>query len=421
MKSHEKQKLKTNGGQALLMGIVLFLFLSLSFITGVSSPILRQSSVTNDFLASRKSYFLSESGVEDVIYKIKNNKQTYTSEDLTLDGITVTTTITETLGTKTISTSANSNSLIRKVEAILKTGTGSSFSYGIQSGAGGFVLGNNAIIHGSLYANGSTTGSNGAAVTGTAISTSLIDGLIIGSGGVGNAEAYQVKNSTIAGSLYCQIGSGNNKNCDTSKPVPIALDFPITDNEIDVWKSQAAAGGIINGDYIATTSVAIGPKKIVGNLSIDNGETLTMTGNIWVTGNISFSNNVTVRLDSSYGSNSGILIADGRVNVSNNSSFGGSGQAGSYIMTLTTSDCPTSSSCAGAYAMDIANNAGAVILNAQKGTIHMSNGSAAKQLTAYKVFFDNNSSIDYEQGVTNTSFVNGPTGGWNISSWAETE
>jgi hypothetical protein len=172
MKNYRKirTRLKTNGGQALLMAIISFLFLSISFITGISGPILRHAKVTDDFLVSRKSYFLSEAGIEDAIYRIKNNKQTSTIEAIYLDGVSATTSISETLGTKTIEALGSGRNLFRKTEAVLKTGVGSSFNYGIQSGAGGFILGNNAVVNGSVYANGSITGSNGASITGSATS-----------------------------------------------------------------------------------------------------------------------------------------------------------------------------------------------------------------------------------------------------------
>ncbi len=572
----------------MLMLVMLFLFLSLSAILAMSTPVLRQASVVSDFLKSRQSYFLAEAGVEDLIYKIKNNKQTFTTDTLSLNGITVTTSLSGSTDTKTIDSSETGSGLIRKVEAVVKTGVGSAFNYGIQSGAGGFILGNNATIHGSVYANGSITGSNGASITGTAISANspassadqdnsspatppnsvqfgdassdqdlaqsfqvstlgpltkisvylkktsspgnltvrittgssgqpsssntivsatlsnslvttsygwvdvtmpsyvqltpgttywlvldginssskyytiganssygsgqakigqyggswsntspsgldayfkiylgglngLISGMNVGSAGVGDAQAHEVDSSTVAAHLYCQAGSGNNKSCDTSKADPTALDLPISDSNINEWKSEAAAGTVVNGSYNASSNVTIGPEKIVGNLTTSNGGTVSRKGVVWVTGDINLPNNANIKLDSSYGSDSSVLNTERRVIDSNNPSCTGNGQSGSYIMTLTTSDCPISDSCAGAYAMDISNNAGAVILNAQKGTIHMNNGAAAKQLTAYKIYFDNNSNINYEQGIANTAFTNGPTGGWNIKSWQETE
>lgn len=587
IKNNGGQALRYNSGQAMLMTVILFLFLSVSFITGVSDPILRQANITKDLLNSKRSYFLSESGVEDAIFRIKNNRQISASEELSLDGNIVTTTITDTLGVKTIETLANTGDLVRKIGVTLETGVGSSFNYGIQSGAGGFILGENTTINGSVYANGPITGSNNTSITGSAISANssvlsanqindtpstpdnsisfgtassnqdlgqsfqvstsepltkvslyikkvgapsslnvrittdnagkpstntivsatlsnslvtsnyawvdasfsnyielspgvtywlvldggssatkyyivgannsyangggkvgqysgvwnntnpggldayfkiylggingLIDEVNVGSGGVGDVEAYQVTNSSIAGSLYCQTGSGNNKSCNTSRTVPTALDLPISDGNIDKWKSDAEAGGVINGDYTLSSSISLGPKKIDGNLTIDGSKVLTLTGTIWVTGNVEMENGAKIKLHSSYGANSGIVVADKRVAVENNSVFEGSGQSGSYVMILTTSDCPISDYCAGSYAMDISNNVDAVILNAQKGTIRMSNNANAKQITAYRIFLDNNTTLDYEQGIANTSFTSGPTGGWTINSWAETE
>jgi hypothetical protein len=245
--------------------------------------------------------------------------------------------------------------------------------------------------------------------------------LTIGSGGVGGAEAYQVSDSVVAGTIYCQTGSGNNKACDPARPIPPPLDMPISEGNIEQWKSEALAGGVINGDYIVGSSMSLGPKKIVGNLVVDGNKTLTLTGTLWVTGNVTVNNGARIKLSSSYGANSGALVADGRFSISNNSSFAGSGQTGSFIMTLTTSNCPISDSCGGLYAIDVSNNAGAVILNAQKGSIHMNNNASVKEITAYKIIFDPNAIINYEQGIANTNFTNGPTGGWTIKSWAEVE
>ncbi len=569
----------------MLMSVVVFLFISTSVIVGVSSPILKQSLITKNFLTSRSSYFLAEAGIEDTIYRLKNNKKTTDINSVFVGDNGTDISITTLNNKKTVISQAYYDDLVRKVETVIKAGTGSSFSYGIQSGAGGFTLGENTTVNGSVYATGQVIGSNHAKVTGAAVSsnsaslvadqinntpsdpsysitfgnvsanqdvaesfkvsntntlnkisvyikknsnpsnlvvritaddsgkpsndtivyanldnslitseygwadvslpnyvqliagatywlvldggtnagkyyiigandsyingqakvgqyggawsdtapagldiyfkiytggvTGLIDTLEVGSGGVGNAEAYQIKNSTVAGTIYCQVGSNNNKTCDTTKPVPSPLDFPISDAVIALWKSEAEAGGVINGDYTLTSSMSLGPKKIVGDLKIDGNKTLTMTGNIWVTGNIELENGAIVKLDTGYISNGGLLMADGDIDISNGASFAGSGQSGSYIMVLSTSDCPQSPSCDGNYAIDVANNVGAVIINAEKGTIRMRNNVGVKAATAYRIIFDNNSIINYETGLADVNFVNGPGGSWSVESWRE--
>ncbi|MEK7070852.1 MAG: hypothetical protein AAB966_03530, partial [Patescibacteria group bacterium] len=148
---------------------------------------------------------------------------------------------------------------------------------------------------------------------------------------------------------------------------------------------------------------------------------LTLTGTIWVTGNIVVENNAGIKLSSSYGANSGVVVAGGKMNISNNATLEGSGQTGSYLLFLTTSDCPINPSCDGDYAIDISNNVSAIMFNAQRGTIHMSNNASIKEATAYKIVLESNATVNYESGLANINFVSGPSGGWNIGSWKEVE
>lgn len=244
--------------------------------------------------------------------------------------------------------------------------------------------------------------------------TGLISGINVGSGGVGDAFAHTVNNSTIAGNLYCQSGSGNNKSCNTSQPAPAQIPMPVSDQNILDWKADAEAGGIHTGNYtLNSSSGSLGPRKITGNLTVDNNAQLTVTGTVWVQGNIIISNNAVVGLDSSYGSSDGVIVADGTVLISNNANFTGSGTPGSYLMMLSTS---TSSS-----AITLNNNGGAVILYAANGTVNLSNNAGAKALNGKYINLSNNAVVVYESGLVNSNFTNGPSGGWDIKSWKEIE
>lgn len=572
----------------MLVVVLIFLFLITVVLPSFSAITFGRIGINKDFLSSRKSYFLAEAGAEDVFYRTRQGMEVASSNDIALDSDSVvTTTVVDGPSIKTISSSADVSDLIRNVELQISAGSGASFSYGIQSGNGGFILSNNATVNGSVYSNGYILGSNGSTITGSAISANspelsadqyndspatppngimfgnssgsqdlaqsfslnnagplskismyikkvgtpsditvrivsdnggspsdntivsatlsrnlisttyswvdvsfseyfqlptsvtywlvfdggtsstkyyvvgannsftggvakvgqydgvwnstspaglssyfkmylgglngYISNVDIGTAGIGDANAYQVVDSTIAGTLYCQIGSSNNKACNSSGAIPGAQDFPVSSSQIEDWKTEAVAGQTINGNYNLSSSGSLGPAKIVGNLTVEDNRILTMTGTIWVTGNIVIENGSSVVLGSGYGSGSGVLLADGRIDISNNTTFAGSGQSGSYIMALTTSDCPLSDSCNGDYAIEVENNIEAVILNAQNGTIKMSNNANAKQITAYKVFLEENTEINYETGMTNASFVNGPSGGWSVSSWGETQ
>jgi hypothetical protein len=250
----------------------------------------------------------------------------------------------------------------------------------------------------------------------------VISGITIGAGTTGDAWANTVNHSIVQGNLYCQTGSGNNKPCNTSQPNPSPQPMPISEGNVAEFKSQAEAGGVWNGNKTITSSAeSLGPLKIEGNLTVTNNATLTVTGTLWVTGNITLDNNVVINLHSSFGSSSAVIVTDGRVSISNNVNFNGSGTEGSYIMVLSTSDCPGSSSCGGSPAINVGNNAGTVILVAQNGTIQFSNNAGAKEAVARTLSLNNNAVITYETGLANVNFTSGPSGGWAILNWKEIE
>ncbi len=245
--------------------------------------------------------------------------------------------------------------------------------------------------------------------------TSTIDGIAVGSNGVGDAWAHTITGGSVVGTKYCQVGT----NCNTSRGDPPPTGFPISDANIEAWKAAATAGGVISGNKTLSGNESLGPKEITGNLIVEGGNILTVTGTLWVRGNITVDNNGKIQLVAGYGSNDGIIIADGKIIISNNGIFAGSGATGSYIMALTTSDCPASSSCGGANAVEVSNNAGAVILNAQRGTIHLNNNANLIEATGDKLLLDNNATVTYESGLADVNFSNGPGGSWSLSGWKE--
>lgn len=256
--------------------------------------------------------------------------------------------------------------------------------------------------------------------------TSTISNVVVGEGGVGDAYAHEVNGSTISGTLYCQTGSGNNKSCNTTLSDPLPQPFPVSDGNINTWKDEAEAGGIINGDYTPTgLASSLGPRKISGNLLIPGNHTLTLTGTVWVTGNLTIANGAKVKLSASYGNSSGVLLTDGLIRPENNVEFYGSGAEGSYLLLLTTSDCPNGAGCGGNKAVVLSNNVGLnsnqYIINAQKGTVWFSNNADVKSVIADRVHLSNNAYVHYDSGLADTNFSSGPSGGYTITEWKEVE
>lgn len=574
-----KNKIQKNKGAAMMIVVLFFMFISLTILIGVITPVVREFKIVSDNFNSKQSYFLAESGVEDILLRLRNNMDFDANETLVLGTSSATTAITDISSSeKEIVSLGDINNIQRRVNTTVSTGVGVSFSYGVQSGKGGFLMDNNSSVIGSVYSNGNITGSgtitgsaisansalltsdqsngagfpdydvtfcntnitedfaqsfkiseneiinkvqlylkkvgnpsnltvrivtNSGGVPGTTTLTSktlsstlvsttnygwvevpfdsnpeliagttywlvidgsyssskyykigandngyengvskigkyngtwnnnsptsldgffniyiggingLISGIDIGDNGVGIAHAHTVNSSTVEGVKYCQ-STNNSPACDTSRPDPVQVPMPISEQNILDWKDEALTGGTYTGNYIVDdTSASLGPKKINGNLIVTNNANLTITGTVWVTGDITISNNAIVQLHSSYLSSDAVMINDGIVDVSNNAVFYGSGTVGSYIMILSTS---SSSS-----AITLGNNAGAIVLYAANGTVNVSNNAGAKGINGYYIHLNNNAVITYESGLMDSNFVGGPSGSWNISQWKETE
>lgn len=231
-----------------------------------------------------------------------------------------------------------------------------------------------------------------------------IDGMTIG----GTARANQITNSTVHGS------SCPNSYCLIENPAPEVM--PISDGVIADWKNDAAAGGTHNGDYniSGSTQASLGPKKIQGNLNLSNSSILTVTGTLWVTGNINVSNSSTIRLDAGYGTNSGIVMSDSVITISNSAVFQGAG-TGSYVLLLSAQDAKTQTS------IHVSNSSTGVIYYAGKSWIQFSNSATAKEATAWGITLSNSSTVTYESGLANINFTSGPGAGWQLKkgTWRE--
>ncbi|MDO8589764.1 MAG: pilus assembly PilX N-terminal domain-containing protein [bacterium] len=424
---------RLDSGQAMMMATLFFLVVSVTMIFGLVGPVLRQQKISSNLVLSRQSYFLAEAGLEDVVYRLSTGQPVSSTEVLNLSGSTATIVTTDTLEGKQVIATADVQSVVRKVETNLTLGDGAAFYYGVQTGQGGFIIGN-ATVNGSVYSNGAITGANGAKITGSAVSaesSGLIDNIDVGQDGVGEAWSHTVKDSIIAGALYCQVGQSNDKSCDTTRPDAPMIDFPITDAQMAEWKADALLGGTI-GSYNPSVDASLGPKKISGNMTLDDVNLdLTINGVVHVTGDVDLSNNQgSVRCASAFTSNSCMIIADGSIHIKNNITFAGSGQAGSFLLLASTLDCdgtetqsPTSGKLCGHHnsAIDLHNNSIGSIIYASHGKLYLHPGVNITGATAYRTELENNAVVNYNQGLINAVFSSGPSGGYEIQNWKEIE
>jgi hypothetical protein len=242
-------------------------------------------------------------------------------------------------------------------------------------------------------------------------------GVYVGTTASDNAWAHTVMGATVTGALYCKVGSFTSKACNTSQADPTPAPLPLSDNNIQDWKDDALSGGTLTGDYhVGSGGATLGPKKIIGNLTVDGGGTLTLTGTLWITGNVTVNSGGKVKLDATYGANDGALVSDGYVVLTGGANFAGSGVAGSYPFLVTTSSCPAEAGCSGNPAISLSGGTGTVALIAQDGTVHISGGSSLKAVTGKQISMDGGATLTYDSGLINANFTSGPGASWTISA-----
>jgi hypothetical protein len=426
----QTKKVNLKKGQAMLTMVVFFMFASMTIVFGVINPILKQVAVSKNLVTSKESYYLANSAIEDVFYRLKNGKQVGTTEILSLNNATTTTVTTNTPTGKQIVSTADKNNNIRKIQTNLVLGTGVSFNYGIQSGQGGFILENSARVTGNVYSSGSITGS-GNTIYGDAVSSGLT-GLIDDIHTTGSAYAHTIQDSDVDVNAF--YVTKTNTTVDgisyPNSPDQPSAPLPISDEQIADLEADALAGGVITSPcpYVITTTRTLGPVKIDCDLEISGNPTITLNGPVWVNGNISIKNTAILRVSSGLGSQSVAIIADKATNrttsssieLVNSSQFFGSGSTGSFIFLISQNNSAELGGSEDAISMD--NSAsGAVILYAGHGLISINNNATLKEVTGYKIKAKNSANIVYDTGLANTLFSGGPGGGYVIIDWMEVE
>ena len=414
-----------NSGMASFLLTIIILGIGLTIVLTITFAVKQQQTIISQNYAASQAFFTAEAGVEDAMLRIRKNLPIPgTHYNLTLNNSQTTITIGNALGgSRTITSQGAKNETTRKVQAVNSlSGDNVQFNFGAQVGAGGLTTSNNSQILGNVFANGDITGSG--AIKGNVIISGnnklqnvSVQKDVTNQGG--DVQAYLCDHASIAGKFYyppdgsqssCTISGGSQALAEPIDPAPL----PISASQINDWKTAAAAGGIYNGDYSLGNNQTrtIGPLKIQGDLIFSSNNTLNLTGTVWVTGNIITGNNATIQLANTvYGNQSGVLVFDGTTNLANNCVIKGTGQAGSYLMLLTTNSANP--------AMSISNNTQTGIFYASNGYINMANNSAVKEVTAYGLNLSNNVTVTYETGLANIFFTSGPGAGWKLSSWQE--
>ncbi|MDD3480955.1 MAG: hypothetical protein PHW75_01870 [Patescibacteria group bacterium] len=428
--------IKTNKKGSAWIGILLLLaFVATLGLALLADSILTiaQSTRASQLLVAQA---LCDAGIEKAIWEL-NDDSGYSGEtDINLETGIIDIAVAGTSETKDVYVTSYVPVTENKVDARVKrtvrakltaenNEAGFAFHYGIQVGESGLSMSNNSQVIGNVYSGGSISGGNGAYIRGDVYVSATggsIDNVRVGCpaslGGTcpiaGDAHVDNINYCYIYGDAFYQ-NIDNTTVLGTEFPgseTPPSIDLPIDATTIDLWKSWAATGGTYSGNYTQSANgvtVEMGPYKIDGDMTITNSSILELTGVLWVTGNVTFSNLAEIKLDPSFGPNSGMIIVDGTITTQNNVEFSGSGDDASYIMLLSTSSVDP--------AINVYNNSSSVVYYAANGHIDVWNNARIKSLTAEGINLRNGAIVEYDTGLASSNFSAGPGGAWVLKEW----
>ncbi|MCR4276117.1 MAG: hypothetical protein NUV90_01905 [Candidatus Parcubacteria bacterium] len=423
-------------GQIILLALVLagvFAMVSTALVGFVNSYG-RAERVT---VAAAQALAIAEGALENAIGKLNQNPAYAGETNITLGPGTFTITV-ESIDSATkriTATGSVPNSSNPTATKIVKADAGInnatiSFHYGIQSGNGGFSMDNSSLVRGNVFSSGSVIGTSQNYIYGDVVSSGP-NGLVYGIHATSSVYAHTIGNAsenTIIdkNAYYASTNKTNTTVRGTSFPgspdQPI-VDLPISDDQINQWEAAAAAGGTATcsgGSYSlsGSQSATLGPIKIPCNLVMSNSSVLTVTGHIWVTGNITVQNSAKVKMDPALGATNVAIIADNPANrltnstikVKNTSTFENSGTPGSFVFLISQNNSAETGGDEEAF--ELSNSASALVAYAAHGLIPLENMVSLKEVTAYKIRLKNSANVTYDSGLPSAVFESGPGGSW---------
>ena len=419
----------------MIIFVVFFLVAVLTIVAVFTRMMQSDSFVLASLGLSKQVYFTNEAALEDVVYRVVQGWSVDDIQRLEILPGTATTTVThdsfnDTVLVRSISQIGNAKR-VGVVELTLRPGT--SFNYGVQTGNGGFRLGNSATIKGNVFSNGTIEGHNSAEIIGDAISAGP-DGLISGLTVEGSSWSNTLQSAQVTGDAHYNVAVGSNAiggSAITPFTVEDPVPLPLPDEFFDDWQTWIEENGTIiggsdcsGGEYEINTNMFLGPAKIECDLSIRGtagGTEITLRGPIWVEGNISVAQSTVFSTAASVGSRSILIVADNptdrinssKVTLNNSTEFN---LTNNFVMLVSRNQ---SAALGGSEAAITVGQsvAGDVVLYTNEGSIVLGNRVEVVSITGFRIDVGNNIELEYKTGLSNVLFSGGPGGAYQVSRW----
>ncbi len=466
-----KSYFKKQKGVVSLITLLGLSVVSLALISTISILAIDELKMINMGNVIDQTYYSAEAGLNEGLYRLIKNTAPGSEYNLNIDGVDVKVEVFNGISATTrriISTATDLNGNKRQVEIIADTSEfGIGLDHAIQGGSGGIYLDNNSVIVGNVYANGDILPASGGARgeirgnvwvahnedSGDISTMRKVDVLDIDNlGAEGKVFGGNIIDSNIDTSLTYETVSNtyvngsicNQNNISCQKGVsPPAHPFPLTVEDIEMMKTNIENSGnpilipipddcsntYADGTFFCVegSNITISNQKIEGNLYVGNGATLTFDGNVYVTGDIIFDNNVTIKIapngdlctvgedpDDNEEPHSVLILASGTIEVEPNNFVQGcldaDGNSLSYIMLISTTDAGTSGATdLRPWAIYASNNSDSIVFATIYGMLKVKNNGTLNAAVAKKLFLEPGSKVTFNPNFS--SIIAGEGGG----------
>lgn len=430
-------------GQVLIITIFILGLVAIAIVmslatTGVGRVIDSQSETSGE-----KALYAARAGIEETLYRLQNdinfgNGTPATISNNTLDDTAYIATISGDDQKRIATSTGILNKNIKKLEIQLNASSSAGrfvIGYAVQAGSGGITMNNNSQISatdggpGNVFSNGTIIGNQSATIIGNAWA---VGGINPDGGSITiTKDAYGpvIKDCTVLGNTY---SPGLPTNCTVSgskviSPAPTPISFPAVDTTY--WQNAAEVGGTIASYNLPNGQTAsLGPKKITGDVTLNNNSILTLDGPLWVYGTFLVKGGAQLKLSESFGKEGTVVLLDhptdkvnnGKVIIESNAIVTRTTQGG-YILFISTHQSSDCSNAAGAFS---AGGAATAII-APDGCVTMNSSGNLVGLAANQIQISQQSTVTYDSGWSSELYVPGPgiggSGGlgWSIISWKE--
>ena len=446
-------------GAALLIFVLLFVVGSTALIATLQHAILSDLTTARQLVNVKQAFFASESGLEDVAFRLQAGVTVDAETVTSMGGVTATTTATfDTVENRyEVMAASAAQGQHRHTTLLLYVGSGASFNFGVQSGNGGFHMANGSSVRGNVFSNGTITKGGGTATIYGDVISAGPSGLIAEINATGTARARVVRDSSIDQDVYAYTLDGEFTGGDAyvheriggavvvgdtygHQPEEATTTLPIDDDQVESMKQDIVDNGTViaatdpecaGGTYVIDSDTTLGQLKIECDVEFrkkGSATTITLTNSLWVAGNLDFAGGPTVVIDESVGNQTVPIIVDNesdrltssQVSIKSGTTFIGSGSPKSYVLVLSQNQSAKTGGTEDAIFVG-QSSAGDLLVYAGHGKVRLGNSISLKEVTGYLIELGNSAEVIYESGLVNLLFTSGPGGGFTISEWREVQ